>query len=63
MMDDDIVWVGAGMKQLLLRTVGRKGGKEHEVTRPYWIADAGERIVVASQDGNITEPVWYLCRS
>ena len=63
MMDDDIVWVGAGMKQLRLRTVGRKGGKEHEVTLPYWIADAGERIVVASQDRNITGPAWHFCRS
>lgn len=60
MMDDDIVWVGAGMKQLLRRTVGRKGGKEHEVTLPYGIADDGERIVVASQAGNITDPAWYL---
>lgn len=59
-MDDDIVWVGAGMKQLLLRTVGRKSGKEHEVALPYWIDEDGERIVVASYAGNKTHPAWYL---
>ena len=60
MMDDDIVWVGAGMKQVLLRTVGRESSNEQEVTLPYWIADDGERIVVASQAGNITDPACSL---
>ena len=58
--DDDMVWVGAGMKQLLLRTVGRKSGNEHEVALPYWIDEDGERIVVASYAGAATHPAWYL---
>jgi deazaflavin-dependent oxidoreductase (nitroreductase family) len=59
-MDDDIVWVGAGMKQLLLRTVGRKSEKAHEVALPYWIDEDGERVVAASYAGNKTHPAWYL---
>ena len=58
--DDDMVWVGAGMKQLMLRTVGRKSGNEHEVALPYWIDEDGERIVVASYAGNVKHPAWYL---
>jgi deazaflavin-dependent oxidoreductase (nitroreductase family) len=58
--DDDMVWVGAGMKQLMLRTVGRKSGNEHEVALPYWIDEDGERIVVASYAGNVKRPPWYL---
>lgn len=58
--DDDMVWIGAGMKQLMLRTVGRKSGNEHEVALPYWIDEDGERIVVASYAGNTSHPAWYL---
>ena len=58
--DDDMVWVGAGMKQLMLRTVGRKSGNEHEVALPYWIDEDGERIVVASYAGAQQHPAWYL---
>jgi deazaflavin-dependent oxidoreductase (nitroreductase family) len=58
--DDDMVWVGAGMPQLLLRTIGRKSGSEHEVALPYWIDDDGQRVVVASYAGNVTHPAWYL---
>lgn len=58
--DDDIVWVGAGMKQLMLRTVGRKSGNEHEVALPYWIDEDGERVVVASYAGAPQHPAWYL---
>src|SRR5688500_18660150 len=36
MTDADEVWIGAGMKQILLRTVGRKSGNEHKVALPYW---------------------------
>ena len=58
--DDDMVWVGAGMKQLMLRTVGRKSGNEHEVALPYWIDEDGERVVVGSYAGNVKHPAWYL---
>ena len=58
--DDDMVWVGAGMHQVLLRTIGRKSGKEHKVALPYWCDDNGERIVVASFAGAPQHPAWYL---
>jgi deazaflavin-dependent oxidoreductase (nitroreductase family) len=59
-MDVDDVWVGAGMKQLILRTVGRKSGKEHRVALPYWIDADGHRVVVASFAGAPHDPAWYL---
>ena len=58
--DDDMVWIGAGMHQLLLRTIGRKSGKEHKVALPYWVDDNGQRIVVASFAGATQHPAWYL---
>ena len=59
-MDIDDVWVGAGMNQLILRTVGRKSGKEHRVALPYWIDGDGHRVVVASFAGAPQHPAWYL---
>jgi len=58
--DDDMVWIGAGMHQLLLRTIGRKSGNEHKVALPYWVDDEGHRIVVASFAGAPQHPAWYL---
>jgi deazaflavin-dependent oxidoreductase (nitroreductase family) len=58
--DDDAVWIGAGMHQLLLRTVGRKSGKEHKVALPYWYDDDEHRVVVASFAGAPKHPAWYL---
>ena len=58
--NDDMVWIGAGMHQLLLRTVGRKSGNEHKVALPYWIDDDGHRVVVGSFSGNDKHPAWYL---
>ena len=58
--DDDMVWIGAGMHQLLLRTTGRKSGKEHKVALPYWLDENGDRIVVASFAGATQHPAWYL---
>jgi len=58
--NDDMVWIGAGMHQLLLRTVGRKSGKEHKVALPYWVDDDGHRVVVASFAGHEKHPAWYL---
>ena len=53
-------WVGAGMKQLILRTVGRKSGKEHRVALPYWVDGDGHHVVVASFAGAPQHPAWYL---
>src|SRR5204863_5495344 len=58
--DADEVWIGAGMHQLLLRTVGRRSGKEHKVALPYWEDENGDRIVVASYAGAAQHPAWYL---
>jgi deazaflavin-dependent oxidoreductase (nitroreductase family) len=57
---DDAVWIGAGMHQLLLRTIGRRSGNEHKVALPYWYDDDDQRIVVASFSGAPQHPAWYL---
>jgi deazaflavin-dependent oxidoreductase (nitroreductase family) len=59
-MDDDIVWVGAGMHQVIVYTVGRRSGNEHKVVLPVWFDADGHRIVVASYAGAPTHPHWYL---
>ena len=59
-MDHDMVWIGAGMHQLLLRTVGRKSGNEHKVALPFWVDDEGHRVVVGSFAGAASHPAWYL---
>ena len=58
--DDDAVWIGAGMHQVIIYTVGRKSGNEHKVALPVWFDDDGHRIVVASYAGNDRHPHWYL---
>ncbi|HEY8216776.1 MAG TPA: nitroreductase/quinone reductase family protein [Acidimicrobiia bacterium] len=60
-MDDvDEVWQQAGMHHVLLRTVGRKSGKEHKVALPTWRDPDGGRVVVASFAGSKAHPSWYL---
>ncbi|HUZ10116.1 MAG TPA: nitroreductase/quinone reductase family protein [Acidimicrobiales bacterium] len=58
--DADEVWVMAGMRHVLLRTVGRKSGREHKVALPYWSDAAGHRVVVGSFAGAPQHPSWYL---
>jgi deazaflavin-dependent oxidoreductase (nitroreductase family) len=58
--DEDLVWVQAGMHHVLLRTVGRRTGKEHKVALPFWRDGNGHRIVVASFAGAPGHPSWYL---
>lgn len=58
--DADEVWTGAGMQHLLLRTVGRKSGKEHRVALPFWVDQDGHRVVVASYSGAPQNPAWYF---
>jgi hypothetical protein len=45
-MDADMVWVGAGMHQVIIYTIGRKSGNEHKVAVPVWYDDDGHRVVV-----------------
>jgi len=57
-MDDDMVWVQAGMHHILLHTIGRRSGNEHKVALPYWQDSDGHRIVVASFAGAKNHPSW-----
>jgi deazaflavin-dependent oxidoreductase (nitroreductase family) len=59
-MDVDEVWQQAGMHHVLLRTIGRKSGKEHKVALPVWRDADGHRIVIASFAGAKNHPSWYL---
>jgi deazaflavin-dependent oxidoreductase (nitroreductase family) len=58
--DDDSVWVWVNMHHLLLRTIGRRTGKEHRVALPFWGDAQGHRIVVASFSGAPKDPAWFL---
>ncbi len=53
-------WVAAGMGHVILRTIGRKSGREHKVALPFWMDNDGSRIVVASFAGAPQHPAWYL---
>ena len=57
---DDQVWVAAGMHHVIIVTTGRKSGREHKVTLPYWVDANGHRVVVASFAGALQHPAWYL---
>jgi deazaflavin-dependent oxidoreductase (nitroreductase family) len=59
-MDDDMVWIGAGMHQVVIYTIGRRSGNEHKVAVPVWFDDNGHRVVVASYAGSDKHPHWYL---
>jgi deazaflavin-dependent oxidoreductase (nitroreductase family) len=58
--DADEVWILAGMHHVILRTVGRKSGKEHKVALPFWRDANGQRVVVGSFSGAPQHPSWYL---
>jgi deazaflavin-dependent oxidoreductase (nitroreductase family) len=58
--DDDSVWVLAGMNHVVLRTIGRRSGKEHKVALPFWADEQGRPVVVASFSGAPQHPAWYL---
>jgi deazaflavin-dependent oxidoreductase (nitroreductase family) len=58
--DDDAVWLLAGMHHVLLRTVGRKSGREHKVALPTWRDPDGLRVVVASYAGAPAHPSWFV---
>ena len=56
----DGAWFGSNMQRLILRTVGRRSGREHKVVLPYWIDEGGRRVVVGSFAGAPAHPAWYL---
>jgi deazaflavin-dependent oxidoreductase (nitroreductase family) len=58
--DDDLVWVAAGMHHMIIVTTGRRSGREHKITVPYWVDPDGHRVVVASFAGAPQHPAWYL---
>ena len=58
--DADDAWVWVGMEHLLLRTVGRRSGKEHKVALPFWRDASGHRVVVGSFGGAPRHPAWFL---
>src|SRR6202035_1525233 len=53
---DEAVWARGGMHHVVLRTVGRKSGKEHKVAIPIWRDPDGGPIVVASFAGAPNPP-------
>ncbi len=58
--NDDAVWVQAGMHHVVIRTVGRKTGKEHKIAVPIWRDPDGIPVVVASFAGAEKHPSWYV---
>ncbi len=58
--DDDLVWVQAGMHHVILKTIGRKSGKDHKVALPTWRDREGVRVVVASFAGSDMNPSWFV---
>jgi deazaflavin-dependent oxidoreductase (nitroreductase family) len=57
--DDEAVWFMSRMHFVLLRTIGRRSGRELKVALPYWKDDDGNPIVVGSYAGGPSHPAWY----
>ena len=57
--NDESVWIGAGMRYLLLRTIGRRSHAERKVALPFWKDADGLPVVVASYAGAPSHPAWY----
>jgi deazaflavin-dependent oxidoreductase (nitroreductase family) len=57
--NDEEAWLSAGMKSVIIQTVGRKSGKAHKVVLPYWADAGGHRILAASYAGGPVNPAWY----
>jgi deazaflavin-dependent oxidoreductase (nitroreductase family) len=58
--DADDTWIWVGMEHLLLRTIGRRSGREHKVALPFWRDADGHRVVVGSFGGASKDPAWFL---
>ena len=56
----DDVWTGAGMKHIIVHTIGRRSGNVHKVALPFWVDANGHRTVVGSYSGAPAHPDWYL---
>ena len=57
---DPNVWIQGGMTHVVIRTVGRKSGKEHKVALPIWRDPDGRPIVVGSFAGAPGHPSWFI---
>jgi deazaflavin-dependent oxidoreductase (nitroreductase family) len=57
---DEAMWARGGMHHVVLRTVGRKSGREHKVAIPIWRDPDDVRVVVASYAGAPHHPSWYI---
>jgi len=57
---DPGAWTRNGMDYVVLRTLGRRTGKETKVALPVWYDADDHRIVVASFAGAPRHPDWYL---
>jgi deazaflavin-dependent oxidoreductase (nitroreductase family) len=57
--DDPSAWTQGGMTHVVLRTIGRRSGKEYKVALPTWNDERGDRIVVASYAGATNHPDWF----
>jgi deazaflavin-dependent oxidoreductase (nitroreductase family) len=53
-------WGQPWMRNLLLRTVGRRSGRQHDVALPYWEDLEDQKYVVASFSGAPARPAWFL---
>jgi deazaflavin-dependent oxidoreductase (nitroreductase family) len=58
--DEGPAWGEPWMRNLLLRTLGRKTGHAHDVALPYWEDDDDQKYVVASFSGAPAHPAWFL---
>ncbi len=57
---DPNVWIQGGMTHVVIRTIGRKSGKEHKVALPIWRDPDGRAIVVGSFAGAPGHPSWFI---
>jgi deazaflavin-dependent oxidoreductase (nitroreductase family) len=58
--DEDSAWVWVNMHHVLLRTIGRRSGREHKVALPFWLDASGARIIAGSFAGAEKHPAWFL---
>ena len=57
--DAEEVWIGSGMRHLLLVMKGRRSGVERKIALPFWLDSDGIPIVVASYSGAPQHPGWF----
>ena len=52
--DADAAWIIGGMHTVMIRTVGRRRGREHKVALPVWFDPEGVRVVIGRSPVPIT---------